>query len=266
MPDNFLYSSLTEDGYTNMVTAEDLNNIAVDLGYADYSHFPEDPPQSAVSALNQITQDLTSKGILQIGNCCKVSVADGVITVADGVCVFESGAKKRLTEPVTLTFIEGSVNYVYMLNNITENQIQIITSLNNPAESEYPIDYVMLAEISSGGTVTDRRYWSISKVGSGRNVVLTIERKFYFPSYKNPNLPTYEYDISQIGANFVIFGWEFNSRQPYVYKLEDGAEVQAEYRGDRYIRFKKEGSRFFLTPFYWDSNDYGNYDIRIQVV
>ena len=40
------------------VTAQDLNNIAVDLGYADYSHFPETPPQSAVSALNQITADL----------------------------------------------------------------------------------------------------------------------------------------------------------------------------------------------------------------
>ena len=55
-----------------LVTANDLNQIAVDLGAADYTHFPETPPQSAVSALNQITSDLTTAGILQIGNQCAV--------------------------------------------------------------------------------------------------------------------------------------------------------------------------------------------------
>ena len=115
MPDNFLNSELTENGYTNMVTADDLNNIAVDLGIPDYSRFPEEPPQSAVSALNAITMDLTSKGILQIGSCMNVSVSDNVITVADGVCVMDNGAKKRLTEPVNLPCIEGGTNYVYCL-------------------------------------------------------------------------------------------------------------------------------------------------------
>lgn len=65
-----------------LVTANDLNQIAVDLGAADYTHFPETPPQSAVSALNQITSDLTTAGILQIGNQCAVGISENTIVVA----------------------------------------------------------------------------------------------------------------------------------------------------------------------------------------
>ena len=264
MPDNFLYSSLTEDGYTNMVTAEDLNNIAVDLGYADYSHFPEDPPQSAVSALNQITQDLTSKGILQIGNCCKVSMSDGVITVADGVCVFENGAKKRLTEPVALEFIEGSVNYVYMLNNITENRIQVVTSINNPTESEDTIDYVMLAKISSGGTVTDRRYWSISKVGNGKNIVLehTVTFKFV-PRYYNMYTEEFEmryteyvFDVSQSGANYIIvFNRDYTDNYPIALDLNSEIPSWAmSHWSDHDIDIRKEGSKLYMKSYKMRAN------------
>ncbi|MBQ8587976.1 MAG: hypothetical protein IJ454_01145, partial [Clostridia bacterium] len=208
MSDNFLYSESTEDGYTNVVTAEDLNNIAIDLGLPEYSRFPEEPPQSAVAALNGITQDLTSKGVLQIGSCMNVTIADGVISVADGVCVMESGAKKRLTEAVSFPYIEGGTNYVYLFNNVSGNQIQLICSLEAPTDGT---DYVMLAEVKSS-SVTDKRYWSISKVGNGVNIMQEHTETFIFKArYYNSNTDTstiqYTEKIIDIpyGANFIIF-------------------------------------------------------------
>ncbi len=266
MSDNFLYSELTEDGYTNQVTAEDLNNIAKDLGASEFSAFKEDGTPFAVESLNGITQALTSKGILLIGSCCAVSISDSIITVADGVCVFDNGAKKRITEPQTLTFIEGSHNYVYLLNNVTANQIQLITSTTDPAESEEPIDYVMLAEISMGKVVVDRRYWSISKVGSGVNIVQEYTMEFVFkPTYYNKNTETYEtrftHTIIDIpyGANFIVFNDTFISDDvPIAIPLIEGEEVNfyfdVGYGIDEKFIFKKEKGNLDIITYQTNGN------------
>ena len=159
MPDSFFNNQ--------EVTAEDLNNIAIDLGFADYSHFPENPPQSAVSALNQITADLTSEGILQIGNKCAVSIEGNTIIVQDGVCVFANGAKKRIENAISVEFIEGGTNYVYLFNDIAGNKIELVDSLTEPISG----DFVMLAMITQNRIVYDKRGLSVSKVGAGSNLV-----------------------------------------------------------------------------------------------
>ena len=125
------------------ITAEDLNNIAIDLGSADFSHFQNGVP-TAVSELNKITADLVSPGVLLKDNRCAVGVVDNKITVDTGVIVFNNGAKKRITELQTLDLIEGTANYVYAMNDVENN----ITTLN-VAES-YPVegDYVVLGIIS----------------------------------------------------------------------------------------------------------------------
>ena len=166
MADSFLNSELTENGYTKMVTAEDLNNIAVDLGLPDYSYFTENSPQYAVEALNQITKDLVHPGVLFVYDRCNVTVDDGKITVATGVCVFNTGAKKRVTEPITLDLVTGSVNYIYMQNNIAENKIVLISSTESPEDG---LDIVMLAQISSEGVVTDKRTFAQQKMDYTEN-------------------------------------------------------------------------------------------------
>lgn len=156
------------------VTANDLNNIAVDLGAAEYSHFPETPPQSAVSALNQITADLTTAGILQIGNKCAVGISENTITVQSGVCVFDSGAKKRIEDTLTIDFMSGVTNYVYFLNDELNNQIRLMNAQSEPVAG----DFVMLAQISADKVVTDRRRFSISKVGSGVSLWTVLDNIF----------------------------------------------------------------------------------------
>ena len=140
------------------VTAEDLNNIAIDLGYPDYSHFPEETPPSAVSALNQITADLVSAGVLLTGNRCAVTYSNGNIYVDTGIIVFESGAKKRIETMQQLQALEGT-SCIYALNNTVENTISLVCSNEFPVEG----DFVKLASIT-GGVVTDTRKYSIAKV------------------------------------------------------------------------------------------------------
>lgn len=249
MADNFLYSEQTETGYTNLVTAEDLNNIAIDLGASDFSAFEENGTPLAVDKLNEITKDLTSKGILHIGNCCKVSISDNIITVADGVCVFENGAKKRITEsdPLQIQFIDdGNTNYVYMQNDIGANQIRLVNSTTNPSEAE-AVDYVMLAEISKDKVLTDRRYWAISKVGQGKNTVTTIDSTFEFmpaDPLGNYRYNTYEYSIEHTGNFLILVGVEENTAATSsAYPLQEGKEITIYHllSYNCYVSFTKEG-------------------------
>ena len=189
MSDSFLYGQV--------VTAEELNNIAIDLGYPDYSHFPENPPESAVSALNQITADLTSEGILMTGNRCKVSMSDNTITVQDGVCVFRNGAKKRIDEGevVSIQYIEGGTNYVYFLNNISGNKIELINSLESPKTSD---DYVILATIEDK-KVIDSRKISTSKVANlGAHPVIDVSASYTIGKTKLPaGDPIVSFDVGE---------------------------------------------------------------------
>ncbi len=141
------------------VTASDLNNIAIDLGYADYSHFPETPPQSAVSALNQITGDLVSAGVLLTGNKCNVTFSDNKIYVATGIIIFDSGAKKRIEEVQSLDVLDGGTNYIYGLNDTANNTIELVCSLTEPTTG----DFVKLAEVADG-VVTDIRTYPTAAV------------------------------------------------------------------------------------------------------
>lgn len=169
------------------VTAQDLNNIAIDLGYAEYSHFPENPPQSAVSALNQITADLTTKGVLLSGNRCMVTYASNKIYVDTGIIVFESGAKKRIETTQTLDFISGGTNYVYAIHDTSANKISLVNAAANPASG----DYVALATVAADGGVTYTAPLSTAKVGlSSGNSKEVINYTESFSAYQYTTIAT----------------------------------------------------------------------------
>ncbi len=152
MADTFLYNQT--------VTADDLNSIAIDLGVADYSYFPETPPQSAVSALNQITADLIGKGVLFSLNKCNVTVSNNVATVNTGIIVFDSGAKKRITTAQTINLLSNSVNYIYALNDEINNKILLVTNTAFPTSG----DFVKLAIVSADGVVSQAQEWCSSTI------------------------------------------------------------------------------------------------------
>ena len=141
------------------VTLEDINNIAVDLGYTDFSAF--DTEKFGVDKLNQITADIVSSGVLRTGENgalgCNVIAADGKAYVQPGVIVFESGAKVRITESFGIDIISGTV--IYAFNDSTTGKASIAASEVLPAG-----DCVLLAEVNGESIVEDRRSGCVARV------------------------------------------------------------------------------------------------------
>ncbi len=193
----FLYSEETESGVTNEVGAAALNQIAVDLGgveFADGDNAFVEGTEYTIDALNRITSTLVTKGILLTGGRCKPTFSDGIISIADGICVFSNGAKKRQNSIETISYIEGGTNYVYFLNDTSnKNKISLVNSLTEPVNG----DYIMLAEVSENGNLMDKRTYSAGKYAEGieggkRYVVDKYSGTYIFPNLievENPENP-----------------------------------------------------------------------------
>ena len=103
------------------------------------------------------------KGVLNVGSKCAVTVdIDGTkVRIGDGVIVFDSGVKIKVTGYEELDIIGGVKNYVYAVYDASENKAYLNVSDVVPSG-----DFVLLAEISAAGVVTDKRDWAMMKNGS----------------------------------------------------------------------------------------------------
>lgn len=127
------------------VTADILNNIAVDLGATDFNYF-QDNTSYAVDKLNEITKALTGPGVLRVGNMCKVTKNNNTVYVSDGVIVFENGVKITISVPQQLTITPGVINYIYAINDITNNRAYLYVT-----QSKQSGDCVWLATVLANG-------------------------------------------------------------------------------------------------------------------
>ncbi|MBQ8525965.1 MAG: hypothetical protein IJ460_04535 [Clostridia bacterium] len=152
--------------YDSVVTGEDLDNISVDLGVDSevFTNYESNSTLIAISDLNNITKDLASKGVLQIGGKLEVVTNPETkkFSIKDGVCVFSDGCKyRRNTDYATRTYPYNTTTstYVYVKRNSTANTVVLYYGSVKPTTG----DLVMLAEITSEGVVNDIREWSISQ-------------------------------------------------------------------------------------------------------
>lgn len=142
--------------YNQEVTAEMLNGIAHDLGHTSFSGFGTD--KFGADALNGITKDLVTAGVLLTGNQCKVVRSeDGKIILQDGIIVFANGAKKVISEPLTIEADNGTVIYAY--NNVAAGTCTIEVAESFPGDG----DYVKLASVGADGVLTEERAFAIVK-------------------------------------------------------------------------------------------------------
>lgn len=140
--------------YDQLVTSQDLNNIAIDLGAGNFSVFTDSSPY-AVDKLNEITSALVGSGISSALDKFKISINNDGIVVGAGMAIFKSGRKIKLTEPLTLPLQTGDVYF-------EENQSTGNVSLNI---GELPVDnYIHLATINEDLTISDRRVYAKAKV------------------------------------------------------------------------------------------------------
>lgn len=148
--------------YNQEVTAEMLNDIAIDLGNTSFNGFGEE--KFGADKLNEITSSLVSKGVLTSDNQCKPIVNGNYVSIQTGTIVFGNGAKKKITEVVNVEKKKGT--YIYALNNVSAGICKITVSETDPATDATlsEDDYVAIAKISSGGSLTDKREFSAAKV------------------------------------------------------------------------------------------------------
>lgn len=156
--------------YNQEVTAGMLNDIAIDLGNTSFNGFGEE--KFGADALNDITKSLVSKGILQSESRCRPIKSDGYINIQPGVIVFENGAKKKISEVISVPCESGT--YIYAQNDITAGRCEIKVSESAPVTG----DFVMLATVDSEGKMLDIREFSTAKVGlTSGNLYSTYELK-----------------------------------------------------------------------------------------
>ena len=140
--------------YDQLVTSQDLNNIAIDLGAGNFSVFTDSSPY-AVDKLNEITSALVGSGISSALDKFKISINNDSVVVGTGMAIFKSGRKIKLTEPLTLPLQTGDVYF-------EENQSTGNVSLNI---GELPVDnFIHLATVNEDLTVTDKRVYAKAKV------------------------------------------------------------------------------------------------------
>lgn len=138
------------------VTAQTLNDIAVDLGHTSFNGFGEN--KFGAYELNGITGALVSAGILSSDNKCRPYISDNKVHISTGTIVFANGSKKKITEEIELDLIAST--YIYALNNTAHNKCEIVVSEVVPIDG----DFVSLAEISANRTLNDRRMIAKAKV------------------------------------------------------------------------------------------------------
>ena len=162
------------------VTQDDLNNIAVDLGDAEFSAFNSN--KFGVDALNAITADLVTSGVLRTLDMCKPTLTNGNVNIAKGVIVFSDGAKLRITSPISITAVANA--YVAVKYDSTNGTCSLVSVAEIPTETG--IEYMKLAQVSSDSTtITDLR-----AMASGKTLSAATENNIFCVNLNDEKIVT----------------------------------------------------------------------------
>ena len=145
-------------------SAADVNKITsrlVTSGIED--PFTDGVPYN-LSAFNDAGALLYTDGVVpETVNTLKVVKAEenGKILIYPGTAFFKDGSVIEIENGgEMLAYTAGAVNYVYLKNDlINQNTSYPVCSVDSPTG-----DYVLLAEISKSGTITDKRTYAMGKL------------------------------------------------------------------------------------------------------
>lgn len=155
--------------------ASDINDALAQLvtsGIAD--PFTDGAPYNA-KKLNGIIYAVSSAGVVPAtdSSCkCTVDKTAHTVHIAPGTAFFDDGSRITFDiEGETLSYAAGIKQYVYLMSAPAENRCYPVCSATEPSG-----DYVMLAEISPDGTLTDKRTYARGKLPGYQSNVDTVMR------------------------------------------------------------------------------------------
>ena len=227
--------------YSQEITADDINGIAVDLGAQSFSYF-KNGVSYAVDQLNEISKALASKGITSNGNKFQISVSNGNVVIGTGVGIFESGKKVTLNAPLTLPYKQGEL---YFENDETANMVsaKIGTLPSN--------DYIHLATLNADGSITDKRVISKAKVSNFNaenawNATQRIDFKREV-AYSNTS-KTERFSLNMDGEDFkyVVFVSGGNNPKIGLLDVKTGKSTFADSDTDDESGIYEDGTLYFV--------------------
>ena len=219
------------------VTAEVLNDIAIDLGATSFNGFGNE--KFGTNALNEITSALVSKGILNSDNKCMPVLGANTVTINTGTIVFDTGAKKKISEPVSVNLEPNT--YIYALNDTVTNTCSIIVSSTEPTSG----DYVMLAAIDVDCNLTDKRSMATAKIAFS-SAPGAIEVAAQTVEFKGGQHLSYTFDVGTEAFTYVLFPSNYNGNH-YV-DVSSGNEVGKIYvDSNASVSFTKQGPSVVVT-------------------
>lgn len=160
--------------------ASDVNGLVSRLVSSGVADVFSDGVAYNASALNGIVQAVYTAGVVpeSVDTLRVVKQSEGVVTIAPGLAFFADGSTIEVTGAETLSYEAGVKNYVYLKQDLAaQNRNYPVCSTVAPAG-----DFVLLAEISADGAVTDKRVYARGKVPgyqSNANVCMVSEQSIF---------------------------------------------------------------------------------------
>lgn len=220
--------------YNQEVTADMLNDIAIDLGNTSFNGFGAE--KFGADELNGITASLVGAGVLLSGDMCRITAADQKLYAQSGTIVFANGAKKTITTAVDLGVAKEC--YIYAINQQLEGKCKIVTASELPTAG----DIVKLARVTEYGEIVDLRSIATAKIDfAGGN-------RYVYAEYNQRLFPSSEYETL---TNVDIVKW--NSSQYILIEPSDpagneyppiawGTEIKNIHEGSTYTTY---GSSYY---------------------
>lgn len=232
---------------------DDINDITRSLTGAGVAPFVSKDSYNATD-LNVLTSTLVEGGV-GLGGCkCAVynpGTADMSVTVAQGIVFFESGVRLTIDEEgFVLPITPNSAGYIYAHYSPSLQKADIVFSGELPTDGEY----VILAEISDMGNVTDRRPFAQSKIATfGENVTYSIPESRVTVYDVYANAPAYS-SAEKVIAEIDLSGIDVTKFNYLIYKYTGyeivGLEKYFNFKNNQRASFYVKGSIYYHSSMF----------------
>lgn len=136
----------------------------------------ESPEITSVSDLNKyIANAIISGGLLSGSNVqLQVSnIGNQTLKIAPGEAILPDGRIFTVdSEGTTITYSSGKTNYVYVVSDLSKNQVYPIAYTSKLTEG----NHILLAEITEDGSVSDKRTFAVGKATNNYFTLTSSER------------------------------------------------------------------------------------------
>lgn len=237
---------------------DDINDITKCLTGAGVAPFISKDSYST-SDLNVMTSALVEAGASLDGCKCSVKnagTAEMSVTVAQGIVFFESGVRLTVdADGYELPVTPNTAGFVYAYFSPSLQKADIVFNTELPTDGEY----VLLAELSLDGILSDSRVFARSRVASfGSNAAYSIpEDKITL--YTADDAPSYgdgwnilaEIDLSDIDItkfNYLLYkykGWSTYDR------ITEPFERYFDFKNNSKIDFYISGTAYETYPYFF---------------